>query len=40
MRALIIHGGRDNKSNRIYNDIKIFNLDNKEWIGVLLKGSV
>ena len=39
MRGLIIHGGRDNRTNRAFNDITFYNLEHNEWLGVLVSGN-
>ena len=38
MRGLLIHGGRDNRTNRAFNDIHFYNLEHNEWLGVLCSG--
>ncbi len=39
MRGIIIHGGRDNKHNRIFNDVHFYNIPNQEWINVIIPGK-
>ena len=38
MRGLLIHGGRDNRTKRAFNDIVFYNIEHNEWLGVLCTG--